>query len=193
MSEMKNYNRRRNFWSDQLRLNGFDNNWINDEILDALDNLEIFKDKDILEIGPGSGRQFTVFKKHANSYELADISEQVLDNEIYKSYDKNVITTWSDRFGAKYDIITFWFVIHHITHDEIGAMIKFCHRHLRSEGLLIFNSPMKIRSSKMYKEDGIRTTPWGKDEIIKHFERGKFKIIEGPIKCKNDEFYILQR
>lgn len=193
MSKMKNYQDRVDFWSDQSRLNRFDDKWINAEIITALDHLEIFNCKDVLEIGPGIGRQFTMFKEYTNSYELADISSKVLDNDIYKLHYCNVIKTWSDRLKVKYDIITFWFVIHHVTYDEIGAMIKFCYRHLRPKGLVIFNSPIKNQSRKMYKANGMRTTPWADQEVITHFKRGRFKVIEGPIECKNDELYIIQK
>lgn len=189
---MKDINKRVRYWSDKTRLNGFGEKWYNQEILVALDNLEIFKDKDVLEIGPGIGRQYKIFHGFSGRYELADISPKVLEMEVYNKIYCNQIYRWIDNFGIQYDIITFWFVLHHITHKEIKPFIRFLKRHLRKGGIVIFNSPLILDKEKHHKEDGMHTTPWKSGEIYSYFKKQRFKIVAGPIICKSDEFYILK-
>ncbi len=190
---MKNLKRRISFWSSETRLNNFDSNWISPKIIEVMDDLKIFQGKNVLEIGPGVGRQFTLFKDLAKSYDLADISSDVLSHPRFLQNKRKVLTSWSDRLKVKYDIITFWFVIHHVRKDEIGAMIKFLHRHLRQDGLVIFNSPLYNRNGRKDRSDGIHTTRWRESEVISHFSSGRFLLVEGPIEHKKDEFLIMKR
>jgi cyclopropane fatty-acyl-phospholipid synthase-like methyltransferase len=189
---MKDIEKRIQYWSNNARLNGFGGKWYNDDILKALYNLEIFKDQDVLEIGPGIGRQFKMFHEFADSYEVADISPEVLEMEIYDKVYCNQIRDWKDNFGIQYDIIMFWFVVHHMTCKEIKPFIRFLKRHLREGGIIIFNSPLISDKEKHYQEDGMRTTPWKEKEICSYFKRQRFKIAAGPIICKSDEFYIFK-
>ena len=107
---------------------------------------ELCSGSDVLEIGPGEGRQFGKLVSISKSYSVADICQEVLDQEMYdKCLSKILITSYLvDRIGGeRFDVVHCWYVLHHVHPDMvsgfIGMMIGFC----RPGGYVAFNFPVE--------------------------------------------------
>lgn len=119
-----------------------------------------FTFRDVLEIGAGEGRQYEYAHIGTKSYSIADISEEALDTErIPLHVDRYLITDYDSNFGRKFDLIHFWYVLHHIPREELFAFINFLRRHLISGGILMFNTPYLDFDEGAYADDGVNTTP----------------------------------
>jgi len=144
-------------------------------------HIEIFEAKDILEIGPGWGRQFKQLNPLALTYCVADICQKVLNRGVYKDIDKFVIKDYQQDLNRKFDIITFWYVIHHILGSELDDFFSFLNRHLYVGGSVFFNCPndefdQEIGSPENINGDGIKTTPHGLKKIKSMLQKHQFKI-----------------
>ncbi len=134
-------------------------------------HIEIFESKDVLELGPGWGRQFQQLSPLVSTYYVADICQTVLDRKIYQGVNKFLIKNYEQNLGKKFDIITFWYVIHHILNSELDDFFNFLNRHLHTGGSVFFNCPsdtfdQETGSPKDINGDGIKTTP----HSVKHIE-----------------------
>ena len=129
---------------------------------------EIYSEKTVLEIGPGEGRQTKELKKWSLNYYIADICQSALDK--HDVTDKFLLNGWDNDLGMKFDVICFWYVLHHITRMESGHFLKFLHRHLNPGGYIHFNYPHYDPSHKGLSAveggDGLKTTDW-KTEIVR--------------------------
>jgi SAM-dependent methyltransferase len=182
---------RKRFWESQT----FDykpNDWFNNEIENALGGFAIFNDKNVLEIGPGAGRQFSKLYPWCKSYHVADISQEILDKKIYSITDRHLIHNYDCSLGNSYDIITFWFVIHHVLPSELNAFIRFIRRHLYVDGFAIFNSPIRGINENLYNDDGIKTSSFKNGEVFEAFVDQGFRICYNNIYGINEAF-ICQR
>ena len=136
-------------------------------------HIGLFKGKDILEIGPGEGRQFDIAIKLARLYAVADISKVVLDQYTCRKF---LITSYKDRFDAQFDLIHFWYVLHHVLREELKDFVDFLWVHIKRDGLVLFNTPVLEYGEDNYKNDGIMTTSFTIDEVEKAFNK-RFSII----------------
>lgn len=188
---MENYDKRAEFWSDMKRLD-YKDRWINNDMWNLLRHGLIFEGQDVLEIGPGIGRQYEVFRPFARSYAVADISDSVLSLYKNKSTERIKIGNWSGKYKDGFDIIHFWFVIHHILKSEAGDFLRFVMMNLRKDGMIIFNAPTGENATR-FKEDGMKTTPWEKDEVYNLFHKAGFSTPAGRYKYNGNELFIMEK
>ncbi len=142
---------------------------------------EMFQSKDVLEIGPGWGRQFKQLDPLVSTYCVADICQKVLDRKVYKDIDRVLIEDYQQDLNTKFDVIAFWYVIHHILGSELDDFFSFLNRHLYVGGSVFFNCPgdefdQEIGSPENINGDGIKTTPHGLKKIKNMLQKYRFKI-----------------
>lgn len=157
------------------------------------DYLCIFENKRVMEIGPGEGRQFLYLKENIfpSKYAVMDISPKVLENEFYRDLEKYQISSYKNDFGSVYDIIHFWYVIHHILFEEIPDFKDFLLRHLSKDGDLIFNVPYNLGEGSL-GDDGKKTSSF-KWQDIKHFFMQDFNEISTKVFSSDCQLIHLQR
>ncbi len=129
----------------------------------------LFAGRNVLEIGPGRGRQYAYLKSIVKSYSICDISMEALTGEA--CFDNVKIRrfhfeTYDADFGADFDIVHFWYVLHHVLKEEIDQFFQFVHRHLKDKGLIMFNTPQLQNDAESYPGDGIGTTRFAIPDII---------------------------
>ena len=169
---------RANYWKDSLAPYQ-DRHDLADSIPYPYAGLEhLFDGKDVLEIGPGRGRQYVNLRKRVDTYSLCDIVH--LDKVMYGEDQKYWITDYDIELSADFDVIHFWYVIHHIKLDELPKFFKFLWKHLRLGGIILFNTPWLGNERKWYVGDGIGTTYIDKDTII-DFSYSWFNIFHAAI------------
>jgi 2-polyprenyl-3-methyl-5-hydroxy-6-metoxy-1,4-benzoquinol methylase len=129
-------------------------------------HLDRLCDKDVLEIGPGEGRQFNLAFPVARSYAVADISRKALSQPLFLKASRYLLASWKDRLGSRWDVIHAWYVVHHLLPEERPEFFDFLRAHLRRDGAAFFNVPVpeNINPGEV-KADGMRTTPVG-GEIV---------------------------
>jgi len=147
----------------------------------SIDNYKaLFAGKRILEIGPGEGRQFDALHHLAATYSVADIVPAVLNQPRYTiAHARHLIDNYeSTDLGATFDLITFWYVLHHVRLDEADTFFDFLTRHLALDGRLIFNAPHANPKSEYAKGsgDGCATTPWNLTLVIDLLHARNFTI-----------------
>ena len=122
----------------------------------------------VLELGPGEGRQFRKVAPICASYSIADIVPEVLQLPIYNNVaGKFLITDYtSDNFGKMFDVIHFWYVLHHVLEWELRDFFLFCFRHLCKYGTLVFNTPSLMCPPEVYLGDGKQTTKHTPEKIV---------------------------
>ena len=134
-------------------------------------HIELFRDKNVLEIGPGEGRAFQHVKDVILSYSIADISESVLACEIWNRVCfKYLIRDYSSDLGEVFDVIHFWYVLHHVPSVELDMFFDFVLRHLKKDGILMFNTPYLSFDDGAYRDDGVLTTDYFINTIITKLE-----------------------
>ena len=147
-----------------------------DSLATPFDGL-LFMDKDVLEIGPGEGRQFDIVAGRAKSYSIADISLKVFDHSKYDMCKhKLLIKSYDDRFDVKFNLIHFWYVLHHVKMEELAAFVEFLYAHLVPGGFVLFNTPELLSERSDYAGDGIQTTWIDIDDVRIFFSR-RFVIL----------------
>jgi len=148
--------------------------------------IEYFNGKDILEIGPGMGRQcnIVVSNTQVKSYSIADITDHNFNDKIFSNFEKIIISPpkYKGTNKKKYDVIHCWFVVHHVPPDELDCFLGFVARHLKRGGHFIFNFPCKERyfRENYCSTDGIKTAPHTKESVFKAVEK-KFELCEGSL------------
>ena len=131
--------------------------------------INYFYSKNVLEIGPGEGRQHAPIKDIVSDYSIADISPQVLDCPVFKYLDRFLISNYSVDFKKKFDLIHFWYVLHHVPSIEAKDFIQFILRHLKDNGIVMFNSPYLGFDEGAYADDGVNTTPYSNKDVLDLF------------------------
>ena len=129
---------------------------------------ESFIKKDVLEIGPGDGRQMFILATMANTYSIADISDVVLKKHQNTAANTFLINTWDDNFERSFDTICLWYVFHHVLDTEFESFVSFLSRHLKENGSLVFNVP----TSGQVNPDATNTTPY----VINEFKAKMLKL-----------------
>lgn len=132
------------------------------------DYVEYFTDKDVLEIGPGEGRQYNAIRHLCRSYAIADISQQVLDCPVFSEIRWKLLLRdyRNDNFNQSFDLIHFWYVLHHVPRADVHDFFHFAIRNLRMNGILMFNTPFLGFHEGAYADDGVQTTRYGIGEIV---------------------------
>ncbi len=140
---------------------------------------DVLIDKSVLEIGPGEGRQYRVTSRLAARYGIADISPTVLARDQYAEVDRFLISDYeTDDFGARFDVVCFWYVLHHVLMDEADAFFSFVKRHLEPGGVVLFNSPHANPATQLAsgKGNGLQTTQWSVPSVIDLLKRHELEV-----------------
>lgn len=158
------------------------------------ENLDLFTDKKVLEIGPGEGRQFNLVKEQTQDYSIADISQAALDEKTYDNgVEKYLLEDYNQDFDVKFDVIHFWYVIHHVKLEEVHSFFGFLDRHLTEDGLLIFNYPETAKIADGHLENnGIKTTPLSTGIVIEYSQE-YFEITESSVEKFNMVSVMMRR
>jgi SAM-dependent methyltransferase len=160
MSELKNRKQREEFWGEQGHHRIGCQGRTPLGVVDSL--IEFAEGKSVLEIGPGQGRQFERVFPVSSEYHIADISDVVLQLPVYESVKKTKLLNYDQDLGEDFDVIHFWYVVHHVLTEEIGEFFSFIHRHLRLSGRAYFNYPLiqHFPESSLTRGggDGMKTT-----------------------------------
>ena len=119
----------------------------------------LFDGKDVLEIGPGRGRQYERIKTAVQSYSVCDISPAALTEPVFADVTaRYLLSDYGKDFTDRFDVVHFWYVLHHVRLDELGNFFGFVARHLRTSGMALFNSP-QVGDVLAYRPgDGLGTT-----------------------------------
>ncbi len=161
-------------------------------------HVDIFNEKDVLEIGPGYGRQFREIRPIASKYSVADICQKVLNRQAYQDVDKFLITGHEQDLNKKFDVITFWYVIHHLLKTELGDFFSFLDRHLNPEGHLFFNTVSsqagrRLDRSREDNGNGIETTPHNKEELLNIFSKYNLKVLHEKHIADNCYVFLVKK
>jgi len=118
---------------------------------------------DVLEIGPGRGRTYARLKDVVTGYSICDISPDTLIDPVFDGvWYRFLLTDYRLDFYRCFDVIHFWYVLHHIKMNELEDFFGFVLRHLAPKGCVAFNTPSDdpggIDSARPYPGDGIGTT-----------------------------------
>jgi SAM-dependent methyltransferase len=135
-----------------------------------IDYVKYFVDADVLEIGPGEGRAYEVIKRVVESYAIADISQQVLDAPVWDGIDKLLLEGFRKSFARTFDVVHFWYVLHHVPRCEMFEFFMWVCDHLKKDGTLLFNTPFLGFHEGAYKDDGVLTTRYTVGEITAMLE-----------------------
>lgn len=158
------------------------------------ENLSIFNDKNVLEIGPGEGKMASKICNISSSFSVADISKRILELPIYekiKPKNKFLITGYDDNFNIKFDIIYFWYVVHHVLPEELEIFFSFIHRHCKKNGVILFNyQDIREYPDSSLDNDGLKTSILDSNKVINSLE--KFFIVERKVQYDTvaETFYI---
>lgn len=155
----------------------------------------VFDGKDVLEIGPGNGRQYERVRARARSYSIADICADVLLDPVFGHVNTGyLLDDWGQSLNDRFDVIHFWYVLHHICHGEMAEFFAFVSRHLRSAGLALFNCPEPINVQGEPEGDGCGTTYSDPDVVRSAIgNTGLQMIMASPIGRKSTGFVIMLR
>jgi 2-polyprenyl-3-methyl-5-hydroxy-6-metoxy-1,4-benzoquinol methylase len=136
-----------------------------------IDYAKYYVGADVLEIGPGEGRAYEVVRRVVKSYAIVDISQQALDSPVWKDVEvRYPIEEWSDHLGRTFDVVHFWYVLHHVPRCELYDFLDFAQKHLPHDGMLLFNTPFLGFHEGAYKDDGVQTTRYTIGEITSLLE-----------------------
>ncbi|KKL92269.1 hypothetical protein LCGC14_1886400 [marine sediment metagenome] len=153
----------------------------------------LFRGRNVLEIGPGRGRQYDYLKGYVKSYSICDISVEALIGEEYivDIKDRFQFETYDADFEVRFDIVHFWYVLHHILKEEIDQFFDFVYRHLKDKGLVMFNTPQLHNVVGAYTGDGIGTTHFKLSDIIEAlYQKFDVKVIR-QIDFKSTGYLII--
>mgnify|MGYP001587806125 CR=1 FL=1 len=126
----------------------------------------LFIGRDVLEIGPGHGRQCRRLVDVAKSYSVCDIVP--MDEPAFDGLQKFVIEDYSVDMGADFDVIHFWYVLHHVPISELSPFFEFVSRHLLKGGHAMFNTPILHPNGTHYAGDGLATTWIDRDAVLQN-------------------------
>lgn len=158
----------------------------------------IFDNKDVLEIGPGNGRQYERVRERTRSYSVCDISMSALEEPIFRDIDQRhggryVISDWNANLPRSFDVIHFWYVLHHIQLSEMHLFFAFVRNHLRRPyGLVAFNTPMLENVQSDPAGDGIGTT-YSDPEVVRQTAHPLEIIMAQPVQQKSTGHVFLLR
>lgn len=133
---------------------------LTDSLPYPFDRIEyLLHDKDVLEIGPGRGRQYDRLKSVVKSYSICDIAPECLEEPLFQPCrHRFLLKDYTDEFPCTFDVVHFWYVLHHVKANELGAFFAFAARHMNRSGIVLFNSPQIGNTIEWYTDDGLGTT-----------------------------------
>lgn len=153
---------RRRFWAEPRSRGPDDGHDLYDSLPYPFEDAgieSIFHGADVLEIGPGRGRQYERVRPHVRTASVADIApEALLEPAFLGARDRFLITNWDKDLGRRFDVVHFWYVLHHVIWREMRDFFRFVRRHLRRGGIAAFNTPMPINVQGAPQGDGTGTT-----------------------------------
>jgi len=134
--------------------------------------MDFFEGKDVLEVGPGEGRQYKSVLHLAKSYAVADISKEVLACPVFDAVQsKYLLKEPGQKLDTQFDLIHFWYVLHHIPSDELESFVNgFLLWNLKESGIVMFNTPYLDFHRGAYANDGVNTTKYTLDQVFRHFD-----------------------
>lgn len=158
--------RRRRYWDIRTNRAPYDTHDMTDSLpypfeCAGVSLTTLFRDKDVLEIGPGNGRQYERLRGIARSYCIADIAPDGLDEPAFNDIApdrKFLLEDWGQSLGRTFDVIHFWYVLHHIIRNEMTDFFTFVSNHLRKGGAACFNCPEPTNMQGTWSGDGMGTT-----------------------------------
>jgi 2-polyprenyl-3-methyl-5-hydroxy-6-metoxy-1,4-benzoquinol methylase len=157
---LRDLEKRRQFWADRPRY-GYCDTTV--QGLPFLGHEDVFRGKHVLEIGPGGGMQSEVIRPLASYYAVADISPEVLLRFSESFCPTYRLEDYKGDLHHHFDVITFWYVIHHVLVEERTDFLMFLLRHLNPGGCLFFNTPDEGHPN--LGDDGVWTSPHTAAEI----------------------------
>lgn len=151
---------RRSHWDDPKMRAPYDYHDMSDSLPYPFEPVEgMFKDKRVLEIGPGRGRQYQRLRIRVKSYAICDITLKALLEPVFDGVvNKYLLRSYADDFELRFGIVHFWYVLHHVKPDEVPSFFAFVVRHLVPGGYALFNSPQTGNAREWYTDDGIGTS-----------------------------------
>lgn len=151
-----------------------------------------YTSKEVLEIGPGEGRQYKYVKDRVMSYAIADVSQQVLDCPVFGDVDWKLLIRDYDEvsFGRRFDIVHFWYVLHHIPMIEVIKFFDFVYRHLKRDGIVMFNTPFLDFHEGAYCDDGVNTTRYTITDIMNLLDPLFFPLIVNGEQYEKSNGYV---
>lgn len=159
---LKNLNARVEWWDERhvIKFQGDSKSFPLEEVANFS---EYYSGLDVLEIGPGEGRQLHTLHPLAKTYSIADISEVVVKR--FEGLVDNVyhIRDYETDLDRKFDNISLWYVFHHVLPEELDSFLCFIDRHLMIGGYLCCNLPVNHGSKNA---SGCNTTIYDLDETV---------------------------
>lgn len=171
---IENLNERRSFWNAHHVKNCQGSTPVHVDLIKKYCMMN-----NVLEIGPGEGRQFDIGFPISRTYDIADISNVVLNRDKYDNVgNKYFIQNYNDvDFKRKYDVVHCWYVLHHVLREETISFINMAYRLLIEGGIFMFNFA-NFRNDGKDNDNGTQTTRRTFDEVISTLEVLKFRILE---------------
>jgi hypothetical protein len=185
---IKDLGRRRKFW-DKAHSRGAQGQSDPKPFLEIPDWEDYFKNKDVLEIGPGDKRQSEDYTDMCNSYSIADISTGVLEKHDCNKY---LIRSYNVNFEDRFDTIALWYVLHHVLLDEGTAFMGFLLRHLKKDGTILLNAPIREKGG-YFGDDGEKTTSWTSELLDEFISKYKLECVFKKCVKENNNIYVLRR
>lgn len=150
---------RRRYWDNPNKRAPREEHDLTDSLPYPFEPVEhLFHGKDVLEIGPGRGRQYVRLKDVVRSYAICDISPCALQEPVFTDLAYCYLLSDYEEVFGQFDVVHFWYVLHHIRTEELGDFFAFVARNLCDDGLAIFNSPQTGNDKKWYTGTGLGTT-----------------------------------
>jgi SAM-dependent methyltransferase len=154
----------------------------------------IFDGKEVLEIGPGNGRQYDRLKGVVQSYCICDISPNALAEPAFADLDgKFLLTDWDQNLPKLFDVVHFWYVLHHVRHDEMQSFFRFVAKNLKPGGLVAFNSPELMNVQGPVGGDGLIHTTYSDPAIVREASAPLEVLVELPVGMKSTGYVFLLR
>lgn len=106
-----------------------------------LDQLELGANKDILEIGCGTGGNLPLFARYGNIYamELDDLAREIANKREITDVKKGAVPDDMAFPGKQFDLIAMLDVIEHI--DQDFETLQMAYTHLKPQGKLLITVP----------------------------------------------------
>jgi len=162
--------------------------WYNRQLIDAdynlLNNRQLFKAKNILELGCGiGGLMYFLESKGYRNIKGVDISNEQI-NLCRKYVSKNVscedVNNYLNQNSIKYEVIILFDLIEHIQKAKIFELVKAMYDSLEENGHIILRTPNMgcLFALKSRYIDYTHEIGFTKESITQIFQEGGFKNIE---------------
>ncbi len=149
-------------------------------------NMDVFAGRTVLEIGPGYGGQGV--DCFAGAYFVADICPLIVEKWENRC-PAYLIGDYSQQLPMTFEVVTCWFVLHHVLHKELGNFLAFVARHLESRGLFYFNSSNRTSTG----DDGMSTTRHSAEDVEEVMAALGLSVLDRRINAKDSEIWLAQK